>query len=108
VSGTPGRGPGEAGLFAVLRTRGPAWNAAAALEQQRGWRAHADLMNGLLAEGFIVLGGPLAGTPDVLLVVRAASEAEIRARLGADPWASANLLTIQRIAPWTLRLGALG
>ena len=54
-------------LFAVLNTRGPKWDHAKPMEQHDGWRAHADFMNALVAEGFIVLGGPLEGTRDVLL-----------------------------------------
>ena len=62
-------------IFAVIRTRGPAWNDSQPLEGQDDWRAHADFMNGLVADGFVLLGGPLEGTPDVLLIVRAADQA---------------------------------
>ncbi len=46
-------------LFAVIRTRGPAWRASFPLEGQTDWNAHASFMNGLKADGFVVLGGPL-------------------------------------------------
>ena len=55
----------------------------------------------------MILGGPLEGTSDVLLVVRAATPDEVRSRLAEDPWAGKDLLRITRIAPWTLRLGSL-
>src|SRR4249919_4110085 len=58
-------------LFAVIRTRGPRWNDAQPLEGQEDWRGHADYMNGLVDDGFTLLGGPLGGTRDVLLIVRA-------------------------------------
>jgi uncharacterized protein YciI len=93
-------------LFAVINTRGPAYRHGVAMEEQEAWRAHADFMNALVAEGFVALGGPLA-EPDVLLIVRAASDNDIRARLGADPWHAKGLLAIKSISPWTLRLGAL-
>jgi hypothetical protein len=64
-------------VFAVINTRGPNWNDDKPMEEQGDWRAHADFMNGLLAEGFVLLGGPLMGTRDVLLIVRAQDEAEI-------------------------------
>jgi hypothetical protein len=95
-------------LFAVVRTRGPGWNEAQPLEGQEDWRRHADFMNALLADGFVRLGGPLEGTHDVLLIVRAASEAEVEARLAADCWAVRDLLRIRQITPWSLRLGSLG
>ena len=64
-------------------------------------------MNGLHAEGLVVLGGPLDGTPDVLLVMRADSAETIRQRLDKDPWTDLDLLCVQSIAPWTLRLGTI-
>jgi hypothetical protein len=94
-------------LFAVIRTRGPAWNSERPLEDQADWDAHASFMDALLADGFVVLGGPLAGSPDVLLVVRASDEEEIRSRLAGDVWTRNELLRISRISPWTLRLGSL-
>jgi len=93
-------------LFAVINMRGPAYRHGAPMEEQEAWRAHADFMNVLVAEGFIALGGPLA-EPDVLLIVRAESEDAIRARLAVDPWHQMGLLTIKSISPWTLRLGTL-
>lgn len=63
-------------------------------------------MNALVDEGFVLLGGPLE-EPDVLLIVRANSAQEITERLADDPWHRMDLLRITRIAPWTLRLGAL-
>lgn len=64
-------------------------------------------MNGLHAEGFVLLGGPLEGTPDVLLIARSNDANEIHARLSADSWTSKDLLRIKQIVPWTLRLGSL-
>jgi hypothetical protein len=94
-------------LFAVIRSRGPAWNDSLPLDDQVEWTAHAAFMNGLLAEGFVALGGPLEGTPDVLLVVRATDATEIAERLAADPWTKNGLLIVKQICPWWLRLGSL-
>jgi uncharacterized protein len=94
-------------LFAVIRTRGGAWQRSASLESQPDWDAHASFMNGLQKDGFILLGGPLDDTPDVLLIVRASTPEEIIERFAADPWTGQDLLRISRIAPWTLRLGSL-
>ena len=94
-------------LFAVVRSRGTAWNDALRLDDQVEWVAHAAFMNGLLEDGFIALGGPLEDTPDVLLIVRATDAAEITARLAADPWTKNGLLIVKQISPWWLRLGSL-
>ena len=94
-------------LFAVTRSRGPAWNAERPMEEQEDWRAHAVFMNALHRDGFILLGGPLDGTPDVLLIARANDEDEIRSRLAEDCWTRNGLLRIEQIVPWALRLGKL-
>ncbi len=97
----------EKKVFAVIRTRGPRWNDAEAMEGQQDWHRHAEQMNAMVADGFMLLGGPLVGTSDVLLIVRAASEAEIEARLGQDCWTINGLLRTLQVKPWWLRLGAL-
>ena len=67
-------------LFAVIRTRGAAWQAALSIEEQEGWAAHAAFMDGLAKEGFIVLAGPLEGTNDVLLIACAGADCGRRRR----------------------------
>jgi uncharacterized protein YciI len=94
-------------LFAVTRSFGPGWNPSLPLEQQQDWRVHADFMNALKAEGFVLLGGPLVGTSEVLLIIRAGDEEAIRARLAGDCWAVKDLLRTTRILLWNLRLGSL-
>jgi uncharacterized protein YciI len=69
---------------------------------------HADYVNDLVAEGFTVLRGPMVGTRDVLLIVRAQDQAEVEARLAADCWSVTDLLRTRQISPWWLRLGSLG
>jgi uncharacterized protein YciI len=77
------------------------------MEEQEEWRAHAEFMNALARNGFVVLGGPIDGTREVLLVVRASDEAQIQARLSGDPWSHNQLLCVSEIRTWTLRLGAI-
>ena len=95
-------------IFAVTRTRGAAFDDSVPLESQAEWAEHAAFMNGLHAEGFVLLGGSLEGTPDVLLIVRAKSVNEIEAHFSQDPWTKNNLLRVKQIAPWTVRLGSVG
>ena|SRR6516164_4739982 len=91
-------------LFAVVRTKGQAWDAATPMRSQREWPEHADFMNRLAARGFIVLGGPLGETGDFLFGVKAADENEIRAILQQDPWSTSEMLVIKSIQPWTILL----
>ena len=94
-------------LFAVTRSRGSAWDASASLEGQRLWKEHAEFMDALFDAGFVLLAGPLEGTNDALIVVRARDEAEIVSRLAADPWTASDHLRTKQVARWTLRLGTL-
>ena len=94
-------------LFAVILSHGTAWQASRSLEEQEDWEAHRSFMNALEKEGFVVLGGPLKGTDDVLLIFRATSSGEIVDRLSADPWHRRDLLRVSRVTPWDLRLGSL-
>ena len=94
-------------VFVVLRSRGAAWDDSQPLEGQREWAEHAAFMDALFDEGFVVLVGPLEGTRDALMVVRAGSAAEIEARLEGDPWSDTGHLVTRQINRWQLRLGTL-
>lgn len=87
----------------VLLRSGPEYDHSLPLEEQSGWSAHAAFMDGLVAEGFIVLGGPLGDERRVVHAVEAESEAAIRATLALDPWSGTHL-RVDTIEPWTIRL----
>ena len=93
-------------LFAVIRSRGPAWENARRMEDQQDRHAHATFMNMLYAEGSCLLVGPLEETSDVLMIASADSAEQINARLADDPWSDNGLLRTRLVAPWTLRLGS--
>lgn len=90
-------------FFVVERRTGPAWDPSQPLEGQSGWLDHAAFMDGLVDEGVVVLGGPLADERRVVLVVDVASENEVRAVLGRDPWSGSHL-AIESVDAWTIRL----
>jgi uncharacterized protein YciI len=95
--------------FAVTRQAGPGW-AAGGIYDQPGMSEHAAFMNALAEEGFVLFGGPLAGTEQgrvsVLLIIDADSEATICRRLADDPWVASQQLVTQSVDPWTLLVGA--
>ena len=91
--------------FAVIRERGPAWNASLSMREQRQWREHAAFMDSLANEGFIILGGPLGeGEKRFLLIFNADSEKTIETRLSADPWTPMRLLQVSKVEPWEILL----
>ena len=96
-----------ADYFLVKHVPGPAWDHSRPRREQYGWDEHAAFMDGLAAEGVIVLGGPVgAGDGDyALLVVDAESEAAVRGCLAADPWED-TILRTESVEPWSVWLRA--
>ncbi len=88
-------------LFVLTMINGPEYDRSRPRREQRGWDEHAAFMDGLLAEGFVVLGGPIGDGEKGMLVVEAADEEEVRRRLGPDPWAPTGVLVIGSTQPWT-------
>jgi uncharacterized protein YciI len=87
----------------VLRQAGPQWLSGRPLEEQTGWHEHAEYMDALVEEGFIVLGGPVSDDGRVVHAVEAESEDAVRATWARDPWSETHLV-VDSIEPWTIRL----
>jgi hypothetical protein len=89
--------------FAVRLVHGPGWDSSRQIRDQEGWDEHAAFMDGLVGDGFVIIGGPVGAGEQTLHVVEAADESEIKARLAGDP------LGVGRAAPdrYDRALGAL-
>ena len=87
----------------VVRQAGPQWLSGTPLEGQTGWQEHAEYMDALVEEGFIVLGGPVSDDGRVVHAVEAESEDAVRATWARDPWSETHLV-VDSIEPWTIRL----
>jgi uncharacterized protein YciI len=96
--------------FAVIREAGPGWSEGKAITEQPAVSDHAAFMNVLADDGFVLFGGPLAGSEHgqlrVLLIVDAENEAEIDRRLAADPWVGTGQLLTRSIEPWNIFVGS--
>jgi hypothetical protein len=90
-------------FLVVLRRSGPEYDHSKPLEDQSGWLEHAAFMDGLVDDGFIVLGGVLGDEVRTAHAVEAGSEDEIRETLARDPWSGTHLV-VDSIDPWTIRL----
>src|SRR5215469_7605165 len=90
--------------FAVTTVHGPGWDDSRGIREQRDWTGHADFMDGLVADGTIIIGGPIGDGSQTMHAVEAADEDEIRTRFAADPWAAADMLRLGSIRPWALWL----
>jgi len=90
-------------FLVVLRRSGLRYDHSKPLEEQSGWADHAAFMDGLVEDGFIVLGGVLGDELRTAHAVEAGSEEEIRETLARDPWSGSHLV-VDSIDPWTIRL----
>ena len=90
-------------FLVVLHRSGPEYDPSRPLESQTAWPQHAAFMDGLVDEGFVVLGGPLSDEVRVVHAIEAISEDAVRRRLAADPWSGTHL-EIESVTKWTIRL----
>jgi hypothetical protein len=90
-------------FLVILRRSGPEYDHSKPLEEQSGWLDHAAFMDGLVDDGFIVLGGVLGDELRTAHAVEAGSEQEVRDRFGQDPWSGSHLV-VDSVDPWTIRL----
>jgi uncharacterized protein YciI len=94
-------------LFVVMSSAGRNRDLSKPTREQAWWDEHAEFIDALVADGFIALGGPFPDESGAMLVVRAASEAEVRARLDSDPWYQHGLLRLDAIHRWELFIDEL-
>ena len=91
-------------LWVVRLERGGPWDWSRDLREKDGWDEHAAFMDGLVEDGFILLGGPLAGDRETLHVVDAPTESDVRARFAGDNWAANGMLSVKSLERWTVLL----
>jgi uncharacterized protein len=91
-------------FFVVRRQRGGPWDWSRDLREQDGWDEHARFMDALVAEGFILLGGPLEDEQFVLHVVEAPSKEAVHERLAVDNWTQDGKLETVSVEAWTVLL----
>jgi uncharacterized protein YciI len=90
--------------FALTTVHGPNWDESRGIREQDGWDEHAAFMDGLVADGFLLLGGPVGDFRQTLHAIEASNPDEIERRMAEDPWAHAGLLVVGSIRPWKLWL----
>ena len=90
-------------LLLVYQQHGGPWDWSKSLRDQALFDEQARVLDELVEDGFIILGGPL-DERDVLLVVQSETEASVRSRFAADPWIENGMLRITAVRPWTIFL----
>ncbi len=91
-------------VFALTMINGPDYDDSRPRREQDGWTEHAAFMDRLAADGVVILGGPVGDGTQVLVVVEAADEPQVRTLLADDPWEQMGMLRIGAIQPWTIWL----
>jgi uncharacterized protein len=91
-------------IFAVRMEKGPSWDASRGRREQDAWNEHAAFMDGLVDDGFVILGGPIGDGEQTMHAIEAEDERAIETRFAADPWAPMGMLQIAKIEPWTIWL----
>jgi uncharacterized protein YciI len=88
--------------YLVISSAGPNRDLTRGTREQAYWDEHAEYIDGLVDDGFILLGGPLVDTGGAVLVVVAGSEAEVREKLASDPWYQRSILTLESVRRWQI------
>ena len=91
----------------MRQRRGGPWNWDRDLRGQAGFDDNARFVDDLVDSGFIMLGGPLQGEREVLIIVCAPDEDAVRQRFADDPWVRFGMLTLTTVERWIILLDGL-
>ena|SRR5438046_7882568 len=87
--------------FVVISSAGPNHDLSKGTREQPFWDEHADFIDRRVAEGFILMGGPLVDEGGALLIFNAEDENEVR-ELKNDPWFEHGILKLQSVKRWQI------
>ena len=92
--------------FIAISSAGPNSDSAKGTRQQPFWDLHAEFIDRLVDEGFILMGGPLVGRDGLpqgaLLIVNAQDENEVTDKLKDDPWFERGILKLESVKRWEI------
>ena len=91
-------------VFVLTQVNGPNYDRSRHRRDQAAWPEHAAYMDKLLADGFVIMGGPLDDGEHVLLILQAADEQEVADRLALDPWRPMGILATKKLQRWEVWL----
>jgi|SRR5215475_10073242 len=91
-------------VFVLTQVNGPNYDSSRHRREQAAWPEHAAYMDKLLADGFVIMGGPLDDGEHVLLIVQAEDEHEVTQMLASDPWRPMGILATKALQRWDVWL----
>ncbi len=88
--------------FIVTSVAGPNRDLSKGSREQQFWNEYGDFIDGLVEEGFILMGGPPVDEGGAVLIVSSEDDSEVRANVKHDPWYEHGLLTLESIKRWDI------
>jgi len=88
--------------FLVISSAGPNRDSSKGTREQPFWDEHAEFIDQLVADGFILMGGPLVDEGGSLLIFNAEDENEVKEKMKNDPWFEHGILTLESIKRWQI------
>ena len=92
--------------FVAISSAGPDRDFSKDTREQPFWDEHAAFIDKLVADGFILMGGPLVDEGGSLLIVNADDENEVREKLKDDPWREHGILKLESVKRWQIFIDA--
>ena len=81
---------------------GPTWSDGGSPRDQAGWDEHAAFVDGLVADGTLVMGGPLSDHTGALMLFEGVTEPQARELLATDPFVENGVFVLAEILEWTI------
>ena len=88
--------------FVVISSGGPNRDLSKGTREQPFWDEHAEFVDQLVAQGFILMCGPLVDEGGSLLIFNAEGENEVREKLKNDPWSEHGILKLESVKRWQI------
>jgi uncharacterized protein YciI len=93
-------------LCVAIMEPGPAWVGGRATREQPFWDEHAAFIDGLAAEGRVMLAGPFTDWTGALQILRG-DAVTMQALLATDPWVVRGVFSTPRVRPWAIWVDGL-
>src|SRR5207249_6673889 len=88
--------------FLAISSAGANRDPSKGTREQPLWDVHAAFIDQLVAEGFILMGGPLIDEDGAMLIVNADDENEVREKLKNDAWMKHGVLKLESVKRWQI------
>lgn len=92
--------------FIAISSAGPNRDPSKGTREQPFWDQHAAFIDQLVAESFVLMGGPLIDEGGAMLIVNAEDENEVREKLRNDPWFEKGILKLEAVKRWQIFIDA--